>query len=151
MHAIEEFGLLLKAAARETERQINDLLRPLGITAAQAEALEVLAAREPLSLAELGGLLVAEGGHPSRLVDRMVAAGLVDRRAASNDRRRVELTVTPQGRELGMRAKQIKRSYGASTAAKLDNANLTAACTALKALLHDTPLGATVTERRQHP
>lgn len=69
----------------------------------------------------------------------MVAAGLVDRRAASNDRRRVELAVTPQGRELAMRAQQIKRSYGASTAAKLDNASLTAACTALKALLHDTP------------
>ncbi|TCO49042.1 hypothetical protein EV646_10319 [Kribbella antiqua] len=49
-----------------------------------------------------------------------------------------------------MRAHQIKRSYGVSTVAKLDNASLTAACTALKAL-HDTPLGATVTERRQHP
>jgi MarR family transcriptional regulator, organic hydroperoxide resistance regulator len=151
VHAIEEFGLLLKAAARETERQINDLLRPLGITSAQAEALEVLAAREPLSLAELGGLLVAEGGHPSRLVDRMVAAGWVQRRAASDDRRRVALTVTRQGRELGERAKQIKRGYGAGTAAKLADADLTAARTALEALLHGTPLGATVAERRQRP
>jgi MarR family transcriptional regulator, organic hydroperoxide resistance regulator len=151
VHPIEEFGLLLKAAARETERQINDLLRPLGVTAAQAEALEVLAERGPLSLAELGGLLVAEGGHPSRLVDRMVASGLVQRREAADDRRRVELTVTARGRRLGDRAKQVKRGYGANTAAKLAGTDLATARAVLEALLHETALGAIVVERRRRP
>lgn len=150
MLAIEDFGLLLKAAAREAERQINDLLRPVGVTAAQAEALEVLAERGPLSLAELGGLLVAEGGHPSRLVDRMVTGGLVQRQEASDDRRRVELTVTAKGRELGERAKQVKREYGAAAVAKVAGADLDAARVVLEALLRETPLGATVAERRRY-
>ena len=90
-------------------------------------------------------------GQPCSAARLLVAVGLDDRRAASNDRRRVELTVTPQGRELGPRAKRTERSCGASTAAKLDHASLTAACTALEALLHDTPLAATVIERRQRP
>lgn len=150
VHAIEDFGLLLKAAARESERQINDLLRPVGVTAAQAEALEVLAERGPLSLAELGGLLVAEGGHPSRLVDRMVTGGLVRRNEASDDRRRVELTVTAKGRELSERAKQAKREYGAAVMAKLARADLDAARAVLEALLRETPLGVTVAERRRY-
>lgn len=62
MDAIEEFGLLVKALTREADRRINDLLRPLGITTSQAEALQLLDRYGPLSLGELGTLLIAEGG-----------------------------------------------------------------------------------------
>jgi DNA-binding MarR family transcriptional regulator len=151
VRGVEEFGLLLKAAAREAERQINDVLRPLGITSSQAEALEVLAERGPMSLAELGGLLVAEGGHPSRLVDRMVTAGLVERHPAPDDRRRIELTVTAHGRALGSSAKQLKRDFGKATAVKLNTADLAATVHALEAFLDDTPLAATVAKRRTPP
>jgi hypothetical protein len=61
----------------------------------------------------------------------------------------VELSVTPRGRELGERAKSIKRAYGTDTAAKLSGADLNAACTTLETLLHGTPLGATAAERRR--
>src|SRR5688500_20306081 len=74
-------------------------MRPLGLTAQQADALYVLGKAEPVSLKELGGLLIAESGHPSRLVDRLVEAGLVERVPAADDRRRVVLTLTPAGRK----------------------------------------------------
>jgi DNA-binding MarR family transcriptional regulator len=95
-----ELALMVKAGQRELERRMNDAMRPLGLTAAQADALAVIGKAGPLSLKELGELLIAEAGHPSRLVDRLVEAGLVARRAAGEDRRRVELSLTRRGREL---------------------------------------------------
>lgn len=92
--------MLVKAAQRELERRSNDVMRPLGLTAAQADALTVIAQAGPLSLKALGELLIAEAGHPSRLVDRLVEAGLVTRQAAGDDRRRVELSLTAEGRRL---------------------------------------------------
>ena len=50
-----------------------------------------------------GDLLIAESGHPSRMVDRLVEAGLVTRRSATDDRRRVVLTLTAGGRRLVLR------------------------------------------------
>jgi MarR family transcriptional regulator, organic hydroperoxide resistance regulator len=98
-----ELALLLKASQRELERRVNDAMRPLGLTGPQADALVVIGQAEPLSLRELGDLLIAEAGHPSRLVDRLVEAGLVERRAAGDDRRRVELSLTARGRRLAKR------------------------------------------------
>jgi MarR family transcriptional regulator, organic hydroperoxide resistance regulator len=102
-----ELALLIKAGQRELERRTNEVMQPLGLTGAQADAIAVLAQAGPLSLKELGELLIAEAGHPSRLVDRLVAAGLVDRRPADDDRRRIELSLTANGRSL---EKQIQRA-----------------------------------------
>jgi MarR family transcriptional regulator, organic hydroperoxide resistance regulator len=94
-----EVALSVKAVQRELERWANEAMRPLGLTAPQADALVVIGQAEPLALKELGELLIAEAGHPSRLVDRLVEAGLVKRRAAGSDRRRVELSLTSEGRK----------------------------------------------------
>jgi MarR family transcriptional regulator, organic hydroperoxide resistance regulator len=97
---IYEMALNIKAANRELEHRTADLMRPLGITAQQADAIYVIGKAEPLSLKDLGGLLIAEGGHPSRLVDRLVEAGWVARVPAPDDGRRVVVTLTRAGREL---------------------------------------------------
>jgi MarR family transcriptional regulator, organic hydroperoxide resistance regulator len=98
-----ELAMSIKAAQRELERRQNESMRPLGLTAAQADALVVIGQAGPLSLNELGNLLIAEAGHPSRLVDRLVETGFVERRPAASDRRRVELTLTARGRRLQKR------------------------------------------------
>ena len=95
-----EMALSVKAASRELEHRTADLMRPLGVTPQQADAIYVIGKAEPLSLKDLGSLLIAEGGHPSRLLDRLVAAGWVERVPAGDDRRRVVVTLTPAGREL---------------------------------------------------
>lgn len=100
MDAIEEFRYLVLAVQREGNRAFAAGLRPLGITPAQAEALRVLAERAPLSLSELGGLVICEtGGSPSRLVDRLVAIGLVSRDVGT-DRRSIRLELTAKGAEV---------------------------------------------------
>ncbi|MCZ0975304.1 MarR family transcriptional regulator [Streptomyces albulus] len=83
MDAVEEVRYLVLAAQREGNRMLAAALRPLGVTPAQGEVLRLLAERQPLTLSGLGALLVCEsGGNPSRLVDRLVAAGLVRREEA---------------------------------------------------------------------
>src|SRR3954451_11891975 len=104
-----ELALSVKAASRELEQRTNEAMRPLGVTAAQADALLVIARAGPLSLKDLGDLLIAEAGHPSRLVDRLVEAGLVERRAAGEDRRRVELSLTAKGRRLEKRVVEARQ------------------------------------------
>lgn len=103
INPLYEFALCVKAIQRELERQTNAVMEPLGLTGAQADALTIIGLAGPLSLKDLGGLLIAEAGHPSRLVDRLVEAGLVERRVARDDRRRIELSLTPRGRKLEKR------------------------------------------------
>jgi MarR family transcriptional regulator, organic hydroperoxide resistance regulator len=108
MDPLLELALMVKAGQRELERRMNEAMRPLGLTGAQADALGVIGKAGPLSLKELGDLLIAEAGHPSRLVDRLVEAGLVERRAAGEDRRRVELSLSRRGRELEKRMRRAR-------------------------------------------
>ena len=102
--------MLIKAGQREFERRTTEAMRPLGITAAQADAIVVIGQAEPVSLKELGELLIAEAGHPSRLVDRLVEAGLVERRAAESDRRRIVLRLTGKGRRLQAKILERRRA-----------------------------------------
>ena len=108
MDPLFELALLVKAGQRELERRTNEAMRPLGLTGAQADALTVIGQTEPVSLKELGDLLIAEAGHPSRLVDRLVEAGLVARRTAGEDRRRVDLSLTARGRRLEARVQSAR-------------------------------------------
>jgi DNA-binding MarR family transcriptional regulator len=61
----------------------------------------VLHDHQPLTLSALGRLLVCETtASPSRLVDRLVSQGLVQRTTDAHDRRFVTLTLTSDGRRL---------------------------------------------------
>ena len=88
MKVVEELRYLVLAIQREGNRLLAAELRPLGITPSQAEVLRVLRDHGPMTLNALGGLLVCETGNsPSRLVDRLVAQGLVKRGIDKVDRR----------------------------------------------------------------
>lgn len=93
----DELRYLILAAQREGSRRFAAWLRSANLTPAQAEVLEVLRGRSPLTLAELGRLLVCETGSPSRLVDGLVRRGLVVRMPGQDDRRVVGLALTPAG------------------------------------------------------
>lgn len=97
----EELRYLVLAIQREGNRLFAADLRPLGITPSQAEVLRVLRDHGPLTLNALGGLLVCETGtSPSRLVDRLVAQGLIRRETDKVDRRYLALSLTSRGRQL---------------------------------------------------
>ncbi len=75
------------------------MAKELGITGPQRFALRMLGRFETLSGAELAQLLEL---HPSTLtgmLDRLEKAGLLDRRAAPDDARRMVLTLSRKGRQ----------------------------------------------------
>jgi DNA-binding MarR family transcriptional regulator len=109
MNEVEHLRYLVLAAQREGNRRLIHALKPLGITPAQAEVVRILADHEPLTLTGLGALLVCESGtNPSRLADRLVVAGLVERVAGSGDRREVVLTLTVRGRGIEKQVREIE-------------------------------------------
>jgi DNA-binding MarR family transcriptional regulator len=149
MDALLELAMSVKAVQRDLERRLNDALRPIGLTAAQAEAIVVIGQAQPLSLKDLGELLIAEAGHPSRLVDRLVEAGLVERRSAPDDRRRVDLSLTPKGRELEERV-NVERMRVLQLGQELvGDRDLEPALDILRRLLADSPFAQLIARRAE--
>ena len=110
MRPAEELRYLILAIQREGNRLLATELRPLGVTPSQAEVIRVLADHQPLTLFGLGQLLVCEtGSSPSRLVDRLVAAGLVRRDTDPGDRRQVQLRLTEDGQRLAARVADVEQ------------------------------------------
>jgi DNA-binding MarR family transcriptional regulator len=148
MRRAELIRYLVLAAQREGNRRLSNELRELGLTPSQAEVLRILGDHEPLTLSGLGALLVCESGtNPSRLVDRLVEAGLVARVDALDDRRRVELTLTSAGREREVAVRSVEaRLYGAidSASAGID---ADAAIELLQRLSAGEPSGLALSER----
>ena len=144
MDPLFELGLLIKAGQRDFERRANDAMRPLGLTGAQADALTVIRQAGPLSLKALGELLIAEAGHPSRLVDRLVA-----RTPAEDDRRRIVLELTPKGRRLEKRVEAARGEVIEMGRLLIGDRDLEPVLELLRDLSQFSPFGELVTRRRE--
>ena len=109
MQPVEELRYLVLAVQREGNRTLTEALRPLELTPSQAEVLRVLQEFQPLSLIALGDLLICETGSPSRLVNGMVEAGLIERVPSTTNRRMVTLTLTEKGQERAERVREVEK------------------------------------------
>lgn len=102
-HAAEDLavpiGYHISDAARLGRIVFDSALRPIGVTHSQSWVLGYLAAKEGIAQSELATRLgigkVALGG----LVDRLEAAGLVERRPDESDRRVKRIFLTGEGRK----------------------------------------------------
>lgn len=83
----DTIGFLLNDAARLMRRDFERRARPLGLTRAQWQMMFHLARNEGCNQATLAELLEVEPITLARLIDRLEASGLVERRADPNDRR----------------------------------------------------------------
>ena len=144
-----ELALSVKAVQRELERVANEAMRPLGLTAAQADAVYVIGQAGPLSLRELGELLIAESGHPSRLVDRLVEAGLVERRPADDDRRQIVLSLTSKGRRVEKRVLAARQAIFDLAGQVIGKHDVEPSLTLLREFLENTQYAALIARRRE--
>jgi DNA-binding MarR family transcriptional regulator len=142
-----ELRYLILAAQREGSRAFARRLAATGLTPSQAEILTVLAEFGPLSLRDLGGMIVCEAGSPSRVVDALVRRRLVERQTDPRDRRAVHLDVTSAARELMPTLQAIERQLDAMTSDRLDAAQRELVAGALRHFLRGTRDGLTL-ERR---
>ncbi|MBM9507152.1 MarR family winged helix-turn-helix transcriptional regulator [Actinacidiphila acididurans] len=142
-----ELRYLLLAAQREGARYMSGQLRALNLTPAQAEIILVLAQREPLTLAELGRLIVCESNSPSRIVDTLVKRGMVSRTPGQVDRRVVYLGLTEQGQELVPKLQEIDAAVDAAAAFRLSSDEKQVMIRGLRRMLDGTVSGAALATR----
>jgi DNA-binding MarR family transcriptional regulator len=149
MKVAEELRYLVLAVQREGNRLLAAELRPLGITPSQAEVLRVLRDHGPLTLNALGGLLVCETGNsPSRLVDRLVAQGLIERDIDPHDRRYLALSLTKDGRALCRRIVAAERVLHKTIDKLVAGQPVSETISTLRAVAEAFPAGEALARRR---
>ncbi|MEZ0089386.1 MarR family winged helix-turn-helix transcriptional regulator [Streptacidiphilus sp. EB129] len=95
---IQAFGVLLTTANR-LERLLGSVMeRESGLSHAMFEVLLLLAAKpEGAPMGDLSRRLVLTSGGATRLIDRMIEAGLVARARSREDKRVQVVTLTDEG------------------------------------------------------
>ena len=96
------------------------LLAPLGLTYPQYLAMLVLWEGDGVSVSQLGQRLSLDSGTLTPLLKRLEQQGLVERRRASDDERRVDLFLTPAGLKLRAQALDIPERLACASACELD-------------------------------
>lgn len=104
--------------------QMSARIRTLGLSIPQFDLLSTLTEQEGISQSELAQRLYVTKGNVSGLVDRLVQAELVERRAIAGDRRSYAMHLTPEGRRLAEAGIATQRDFVASTLGKLNREDL---------------------------
>jgi DNA-binding MarR family transcriptional regulator len=97
----------LTIAARNVVALYRPVLAPLGLTHPQYLVMLALWQYAPVSVKELATLLELDSATLSPLLKRLEAAGLVRRERNPDDERRLMVTLTPAGREMQEKARDI--------------------------------------------
>ncbi len=109
------------------------VLGALGLTYPQYLVLLVLWELDAISVGELGERLYLDSGTLTPLLKRMEAAGLLARERATDDERRVIVTLTAAGRAMRARAEGVPMQIACATGCRLDEISaLTAQLQALR-------------------
>jgi DNA-binding MarR family transcriptional regulator len=96
----QSFGFLLHDSARLLRRDFERRARALGLTRAQWAAIAHLRRQEGCNQSTLADLLEVEPITLARLIDRMEAAGWVERRPDPTDRRARLIYLTDKAKPL---------------------------------------------------
>jgi DNA-binding MarR family transcriptional regulator len=104
-----KLGLALHEVAALLRQRFEQRARAeqLGLTRAQASVLSRLARNEGINQATLAQMLEIEPITLVRLLDRLQAAGMVERRSDPADRRMHSLRLTPQARPMVARIRAL--------------------------------------------
>ena len=100
-HAAAALDALMRASRVVTAAIVRSLGSVAdGISVTQLRTLVLVGSQGPLTVTAVAEALGVNASNASRTCDRLVTAGLLDRRAAEDDRRRVALTLTAEGEQV---------------------------------------------------
>ena len=97
----------LYAAARSVVSLYTPYLKPLGLTYTQSIVFLVLWEKDGITVGEICDRLMLDSGTLSPLLKKMEQSGLIERKRSSEDDRVVLITLTPEGRALQDKAKEV--------------------------------------------
>lgn len=129
----DQLAYLIAGLNHQLETELEDRLRPGGVPIERYRILEVLDASEPAAMGEIARQSLIEAPTLTKIVDRMVAEGLVCRAPDPDDRRRVLILTAPAGKAL------FKRIHSVSAAQEQRIVDLLGSdkAAALRTLLRD--------------
>lgn len=104
-----QFCFALYSASLAMTKAYKPLLDNLGLTYPQYLAMLVLWQEDDLLVKDIGEKLFLDSGTLTPLLKRLEGAGLVARTRDERDERQVRITLTPEGRALKRRARDIPR------------------------------------------
>ena len=119
---------LLVAVSARSIGQVDET-----ITIPQFRTLVILSNQGPINLATLAGLLGVQPSATGRMVDRLVAAGLIDRLPHPTSRRELLAELTKRGREVVRRVTAYRRAEIAAIVEKMPSPERHGLVRALKA------------------
>jgi len=94
----EDALIALRQIQRKTEQASKKLAAQVGLTPSQLLVMQILAERGEISAGEVSKLTQLKHATITSLVDKLEGRGLLARRRCEEDRRRVWLTLLPEGR-----------------------------------------------------
>jgi len=116
----QQLCFALYASSLAMTKLYKPLLEPLGLTYPQYLVMLVLWEQEGISVSTLGQRLSLDSGTLTPLLKRMEAAGLIARRRAAEDERRVDIFLSPAGQALKTQALHIPPRLACASACSLE-------------------------------
>ncbi len=104
--------------------EMGQTLKPAGLSIPQFDVLSTLTEQQGLSQSDLAARLYVTKGNVSGLIDRLVDAGLVERRSAPGDRRSNAVFLTPEGRKVAEEGIRLQKAFVAETLGRIGPADL---------------------------
>jgi len=99
-HLHEHLGYWLRQLSNRVSTSFAERLERHGVSVPQWVVLRVLFDANAMPLKEIVSRVGVDQGALSRMVERLIALGLVAREEDRNDRRAVAISLTPGGRKL---------------------------------------------------
>lgn len=115
-----QISYALAAAHRLVNLSLTEQLKAHGVQLEAWRIMECLGGDTRLTMGELAKLVLINPPALSKLVDRMVANGLVHRQMAQKDQRQVNLLLTDFGRKKMMSIRDDVKGHDQSLVEKLD-------------------------------
>jgi DNA-binding MarR family transcriptional regulator len=107
---VHEFaGQLLFRLWRVAHTNTAEALGSLGLTTALFALLNFLGKHDGAIQQEIGAAMGIDPSTMVSLIDQLEAAGLAERRARATDRRAREVVITPKGRRVLKRARELAK------------------------------------------
>jgi DNA-binding MarR family transcriptional regulator len=113
IHALAYFNLLKTASW--IEEKVKEALKPFNLTHAQLNVLYILMEKDPLSVSanEIKNRILVNNPDVTRLMDRLVKKGLVIREICPENRRKIDVSLTEDGRNFFSEAHlSLKKALG---------------------------------------
>ncbi len=110
---------LMRIISTAVRAEVDKRMEPLGLTQAQWIPVLRLASGEAQTAADLARSTMQTPGAMTRLIDRLVDKGIIERERSTDDRRVVQLRLTEEGKRAALQVPDIVKSVNQSALSPL--------------------------------